>query len=99
MCMCAWEVEKPIKVDGLVMESGGAVMVGGIRGGTRGQGGGVVSMNPRSTISTVLCTSWGEMKIFVLLIDSIPKCLPNPTTTPEYQQKTYILCASTMERT
>src|SRR6266436_7941820 len=74
--MHAWEVEKPIKVDGLVMESGGEVMVGGIRGGTRGQGGVVVGMYPRSTISAVLCMSWGVIKIFVLLIDSDPKCPP-----------------------
>src|SRR6266446_2355215 len=87
MCACAWKVEKLIKVDGLVMESGGEVMVGGIRGGTRGQGGVVVDMYPRSTISAVLCTSWGVMKILVLLINSDPKCPPNPTTAPEYQQK------------
>ncbi len=91
MRACAWKVKKPIKVDGLVMESGGEVMVGGIRGGTRGQGGVVVGMYPRSTISMVLCTSWGVMKIFVLLIDSDPKCPPNPTTTPEYQQKACLL--------
>src|SRR5258708_12307391 len=91
MHMHTWEVEKPIKVDGLVMESGGEGMVGGIRGGTRGQGGGVVGMYPRSTISMVLCTSWGEMKIFVLLIDSHPKCPPTPTTTPQNHQQPYLL--------
>src|SRR5260221_6530949 len=37
-------------------------------------------MYPRSTISAVLCMSWGVMKILVLLIDSDPKCPPNPTT-------------------
>ena len=42
-----WKVEKPIKVDGLVMESGGEVMVGGIRGGTRGQGGVVVDVSQK----------------------------------------------------
>ena len=42
-----WEVKKPIKVDGLVMESGGEVMVGGIRGGTRGQGGVVVDVSQK----------------------------------------------------
>src|SRR5258707_693789 len=87
MRMHTWEVEKPIKVDGLVMESGGEVMVGGIRGGTRGQGGVVVNMYPRSTISMVLCTSWGVMKILVLLIDSNPKCPPNPTTAPNTSKK------------
>jgi hypothetical protein len=88
----ARKVEKLIKVDGLVMESGREVVPPG-KDGALGcamlddQVWVVVDMYPRCTISAVLCTSWGAMKIFVLLIDSDPKMPLQSNYYSEYQQK------------